>query len=327
MWVKHSWSAVAFALALGPSFQAPPLEGQYFIQTVGGAWEVRQKGVKDRPLVPYDIITTAAQVRCMKAPCTLEYSTNGAAKPLFPKPPTLERWVSPPPPTDPPAAPTAIEMQQLLGRAGVRGGAEKDVQSCGGDLPLVAPRCREAVDPEAFKLQWIPRAEDAGKTYSLVLGPIDQSDRRRFNGIAADAGELQLKTIQDYLNAVQLPDRSVDVTLRLVRTENLDAVRIVRVMSSSDAREHRLALRQFDALPDLTRDLSYLGQYLKAGMWSRAADIARTMLKRSPDSLEIQKYALVGYCGTDYAADIARLRATLRDAGVTGICEPGGVVK
>jgi len=55
-------------------------------------------------------------------------------------------------------------------------------------------------------------------------------------------------------------------------------------------------------------------------MYSKAAAVARTLLREVPDSLEVRKYALIGLCGSDFAEDIARLRTSLQSAGVEGIC-------
>lgn len=315
---------IGVLLSTGSVASRQASDGQYLIEKVGGAWEVREKGQKDRSMdEKYDVITTACQIRCVKAPCTLEYSTDGLSKPLFSKPPILNQWIPVPRPTEPPLARTPAEMQQLIGRAAVRGGAEKDSSSlsCGGALPLLAPRCRETIDPSDFTLRWTPRSDDAGKVYTLLIGATDSSDRRRWNGLNADSGEFKLKAVQDYLLSLQMADRPVDVTLRLMRTENLDAVRLIGVLSEADATQHHSALRGFDRLAELPRNLAYLDQFLKMGMWSRAADVARSLLQGAPDSLEVRKYALVGFCASDFAEETAKLRSSLRDAGVTGICE------
>jgi hypothetical protein len=303
-------------------------DGQYLIETVGGTWEVREKGQKDRLMnSKYDVITTASQIRCTKAPCILQYSTDGVAKPLFAKAPALDRWIPVPQPTEPPVARAASEMQQLLGRAGVRGGADKDSATCGGDLPLLAPRCHETIDPADFTLRWTIRPADAGRVYTLLIGATDSSDRRRWNVINADAGAFQLKAVRDYLADLQLTDRATDVTLRLMRTENLDAVRLVRILSTADAAEHRRTLRGLDRLAELPRSLGYLDQYLKMGMWSKAAEVSGALLRSAPDSLEVRKYALIGFCGSDFTEETAKLRSALRDAGVTGICDARDAVR
>jgi hypothetical protein len=317
---------VGVVLMLGSAGAQPAREGQYLIERVGGQWEVREKG-KDRPLADkYDVITTACQVRCKKAPCTLEYSTDSVAKPVFEKPPVVGRWLPVPRPTEPPVAPSAVDIQQLIAAAGVRGGAKKDSPTCGGDLLLLAPRCGELIDPVGFAVRWTPRPADAGKLYGLILGPTDSTDRRRWN-MNADAGAFQSKVVQDYLTSLRLADRPTDISLRLMRTENLDAFRQVRLMGIADEAEYRRTLRTFDQLAELPRQLSYLQQYLKMEMWSKAAEISRSLLEVAPESLEIRKYALIGYCGSDFTEETARLRGALRDAGVKGICEPSASVK
>jgi len=63
-------------------------------------------------------------------------------------------------------------------------------------------------------------SELKGKTLgvSALVGGADSSEKRRWNGIPADAGEYQAKTLDDYLIGLQLPDRATDVTIRLMRT-------------------------------------------------------------------------------------------------------------
>jgi hypothetical protein len=312
--------SVVLSVPAVPSMQA--VSGQWLIQKVGGVWEVREKGQKDRRMSEkYDVITAGSQIRCVKAPCTLAYSADGLAKSLFPKPPALGQWIRVPQPSEPPVARTVAEMQQLIGRAGVRGGAEKGSPACSGDLPLLAPRCHETIEPTEFRLQWKSRPADAGKVYTLLIGSSDSSERRRWNAIAADSGEFRLKALQDYLADLQLPDRPTDITLRLMRTENLDAVRLVRLQSSADAAEHRRIVQGLQRLAELPRNLGLLEEYLKTGMSSKAADVSRTLLQDAPTSLEVRKYALIGLCGSDFAEEIAKLRSSLRQTGITGFCE------
>jgi len=119
-----------------------------------------------------------------------------------------------------------------------------------------------------------------------------------------------------------LPDRVSDVTIRLMRTEGFDAVRLLHLPSRADDATYRKKLSALSLLPDLARNLALLDEFLRMGMWSRAADVARELLRDAPQSVETRKYALVGLCGSDFADEIARLRSSLRDAGVTGLCEP-----
>jgi hypothetical protein len=144
--------AVVFGIVRAGS-QAPPT--QWLIERVEGVWEVRETGQKERLVNgKYDVITTASMIRCVKQPCILEYSTDGGrAKSIFIKPPVLSQWVPVPRPVDPPVAKTAAELQQMIGRAGVRGGADKAGPACTGDLPLLAPTCFETIDPQDFRLE------------------------------------------------------------------------------------------------------------------------------------------------------------------------------
>jgi hypothetical protein len=130
--------------------------------------------------------------------------------------------------------------------------------------------------------------------------------------------------VEDYLARLQLPDRATDVTVRLMRSEAADAVRLVRVPSTADDAEYRKKVQSLSILSDLPRNLALLELCLKLSMWSKAAGIALSLLQDAPDSLEIHQFALVGLCASDFAEDVARLRVSLKDAGVTGLCESEG---
>ena len=112
--------------------------------------------------------------------------------------------------------------------------------------------------------------------------------------------------------------------IRLMRTETVDASRMVRVLSGADQRAFEAKVNGYGRLADLPRRLKTIEEALKLEMWTKAADLALALERESPESLEIKKYTLIGVCGSDYANEIARLRSTLSDAGVKGICAPEG---
>ena len=191
-------------------------------------------------------------------------------------------------------------------------------------MPLLAPSCGELLDPQGFTLQWTPRATEKGKTFTVLAGGADSSERRRWNAIAADAGTFHTKSLDDYLLSLELPDRATDVTIRVMRTESLDAIRLVRLPSRADDAEYRKKLDATALLPPLSADLARLELFLSSARWSKAAEIAQKFVRDAPDSLELRKYALIGFCRSDFADDIARLRTSLREAGVTGFCDAEG---
>jgi hypothetical protein len=300
-------------------------EPEYLVEAAAGAWQVREHGQATRPLgTDFDLLSAGSEIRCVRAPCTLTYSTQSTPQPLFVKPPALNSWTRVPTSANPIAVPTATDLDPLVESASVRAAAQKDSTTCGGSLRLLAPRCHETLDTLDVKLQWAATADDQDKTYSLVIGATDASGRRRWNGIKAGDGAFQSQAVQDYLASLQRPDRPVDVTLRLMRAENFDAVRLVRLQSTADEAVHRTALRRFDSVSELPRLLGSLEEFLKLGMWSRAADVSHSLLQAAPNSLEVDKYALVGLCASDFSDDIARLRRTLHDAGIAGVCEAQG---
>jgi hypothetical protein len=276
----------------------------------------------------FEVLTRADRIICRKAPCTLLYSTDGGTNP-FPPPPFKalkigESFAIPVPPAqaDPPAGRRAADFQEIIASVGVRGGRRKDSPTCYGELALVAPSCGEMLDAEDFTVRWVPSAE-AGKLLTLMIGGADSSERRRWNVPTAD-GMFKSRVVEDYLVSLELPDRPTDVTIRLVRTESLSATRLVRLPSRADDVEFRKKLKSAALLSELHRDLSVLEALLKMRMWSRAAEVSEQLLRDAPHSLEIKKYALIGLCHSDLAAEIAQLRSSLKDAGVTGFCEAAG---
>jgi hypothetical protein len=299
-------------------------EGQWLIERVGGAWDVREdprKRVHRQVVEKYDVLTAGSQVRCTKLPCVLDYSTDGvAARPLFAKAPPLNSWVIVPKPKEQPVAPAAREMLGTIGRAGVRGGANKAPGICGGELTLLAPTCQEVVDPATFRLIWQVRPSEAGKDLLIQVWAADATERRRFY-VAADAEQLQRPDLNNYLRDLQQNDRPTDVMVRLMRTENVDVSRMVKVLSYADQLAFNARVASYQRLAELPRQLKTIEAALKLQMWTRAADLALELERGNPASLEIRKYALVGVCASDYAHEIARLKSALNDVGVKGICD------
>jgi hypothetical protein len=318
--------AVVLSLCLVPSAQGSG--GQWLIEGVQGKWEVREGNQRPHVMGKFEILTAKSKVRCLKLPCVLTYSTSdGATKPLpLPQSPParLNQWLDVREPSGTPAGPRAAGLQAIIAKIGTRAGRQKDSPVCSGTLPLLAPTCGELIDPVDFKLQWLVRPSEAGKLLTLLVGGADTSEKKRWNAIQAGWGEFRTKTLEEYLLNLELPDRATDVTIRLMRTESLDAIRLVRLPSRPDDAEYRKRLKTLSLLPDLTRNLAMLDQFLKAGMWSKAAEVSHQLLGDAPDSLEIRKYALVGLCRSGFVEEIAKLRGSLRDAGVTGFCDTEG---
>jgi hypothetical protein len=274
----------------------------------------------------FEVLTPDSKIRCLKLPCTLRYATDqGTSKPYpFSQSPQqrLNQWIAVGSPPGSPAGPRAAGLQELIAKIGVRGARRKDTPVCSGTLQLLAPTCGELIDPVGFTLQWIAPPADAGRPLTVFVGGADSSERKRWNGIPAEAGQYQARSLDDYLAGLQLPDRSTDVTIRLMRTENRDAIRLVRLRSRAEDAEYRRRLDAVSQRPPLSRDLGMLELFLTSGMWSKAAEISQHLLRDAPESLELRKYALVGFCRSDFADEIARLRARLKDAGVTSFCPP-----
>jgi hypothetical protein len=295
---------------------------QIVIEEVQGKWQARDSSQRTRAIGTFDVLTTVDKVRCSATPCTLFYATvDGSTKPLpLPQPATrLGQWVGVAAPADSSPGPAPPGLQELIAKIGSRGGRRKDTPVCSGSIRLLTPGCGELIDPAEFKLQWSRTQPELGKTLTVLVGGTDSSQKRRWNSIDATSGEFQAQSLNEYLTSLELPDRSTDVTIRLMRSENLDAIRLVRLPSRAEDSELRGNLRILSALPPLSRHLQTLEKYLGLGMWSKAAELSQQLLRNAPDSPEIRKFALVGFCRSDFADDIAQLRSTMKDSG-NGLC-------
>jgi hypothetical protein len=328
--MKARLGAVLAALAALTSW---PLRGQHsgaqqwLIEGFDGVWEVQEAGQKPRSLSgKYDVLTAGSKIRCLKLPCKLTYSTGDGSnvQPLLITPPAsqrLNRWLNVPVPTEPATTPTVPELQDLVNRLGVRGGARKGAITCSGKLQLLSPGCGETIDPEDFRVKWSVSSSEAGKSLTLLLGSADSIERKRWNAIPADAGYYGNEAIGRFLQSLQPADHRADVTIRLMRSENLDGIRLVVLPSRAESAEYHRKLTSLTLLPELARNIKTMDLYLRMGMWSKAADLSRQLLRDAPDSLEIRKYAMIGLCPSDFADELAALRTSLADAGIRDICQ------
>jgi len=291
-----------------------------------GEWTVQEGRHKPRAMDKYEALARGDKITCVKAPCALSYLSESGEMTVFPPSKSLKPGeLMTVPPTPPRASSNSVtarraeDFQELIAHVAIRGGRRKDSPTCFGEFPLVAPSCGETIDVADFRLRWTA-TPDAGKLVTVMLGGADSSERRRWN-VPADAGEFRSKAVEDYLASLQLPDRPTDVTIRLVRTENLSATRLVRLPSRADDAEYRKKLQAASLMPDLPKNLTLLEHFLRMQMWSKAAAVSEQLLRDAPHSLEIRKYAMVGLCHSDLADQIAKLRTSLKEEGVTGFCE------
>jgi hypothetical protein len=314
---------------------------QWLIERTEGKWEVQDEGQAPRALaVKYEVLIPSSKVRCVaaaetpgapprpatkkKAPdppnCVLKYAMSDGQTANLPLKPKLNVWIplsDIAPPEGPPVAPTSAE---LLLRGGRRAGRNKAADGCGGALPLQTPQCGETIDPTDFKLRWTSIPEEQGKFLTLVVGSIDSSERKRWNGIPIAAGEFSSETLTKFLSGLQ-GDHEADVTFRLMRSEKLDAVRMIRLPSQAEEAAHHKELTVASQMPDLSRNLKFLSEYVRSGMWSKAADIAEQLRKDAPESPEVLKFALVGFCQASSTDQIEAVRRSLTSLGVNASCE------
>jgi hypothetical protein len=317
---------------------------QWLIEKMEGKWEIQDEGQAARPLAgKYEILVPSSKVRCVesaggptsptaaskagkkKAPepppnCTLKYTLSDGQTADLPVTPKLNVWISLSeiaPPQGPPVAPTSAE---LLMRGGRRAGRTKAADGCGGSLPLQTPQCGETVDPVDFKLKWSTMPEEAGKLLTLVVGSLDTAERKRWNSIDAARGEFGAETLSKFLTGLQ-GDHPVDVTLRLMRSERLDVIRLVRLPAQAEETAHHKELMAASQLSDLARNLRYLAEYVRIGMWSKAADVSEQLRKGNPASSEVLKFVMVGFCQASLPTQIEDVRRSLNAMGVNASCE------
>lgn len=296
---------------------------QWLIVETKGDVQVSHRGEKPSAIGRYDVVTRKSRLYCGKPPCSLGYYSPADAKVVTvsltrPQSSFDEMRVSRPASIN---AKGFDEFVELLATKAVPAGRRKNTPTCHGDLPLTAPTCGETIDPEEFTVRWEPQAASTATTYTLLIGSTDSSERRRWNGLSSATGEFSALSVLQHLRRLQLRDRPTDVTIRLMRTSTLDAVRLVRLSSRVEQDERRQRQAERAQMPHLPRQLADLKDYIEAEMWSRAADVSRQLLRDAPRSIEIQKYALVGLCHSGEAAEIVRLRSALKKVGTTDICK------
>jgi len=324
--------AIAMVASMAGSIHARVEDGQvkktpdqWLIESVQGRWEVRHGGKQPHSMNRFDVLTAQDSVRCLSLPCQLMYATpEGRTRALpLPTPASarLNKWLSVPTPTGSPAGPSAAALYAVIGKLGTRGGRQKASPTCSGDLPLLAPTCGELIDPIGFTVQWAPIPTQSGKALILLVSAADSSEKKRSDPFSVDALEYSSPKIDAFLSGLELPDRPVDVTIRLMRTESLDAIRMVHLPSKADDVEYRKKITALSTLPPLSQRLALMHEYLTRGMWTKSAEVSQQLLKEAPYSLEMEKFAIVGFCHSDFAGEIARLRTLLKEAGVKGLCD------
>jgi len=319
----NTLSRLLLVSMFGATLGAQNANDQWLIVEAKGDVQVSHRGEKPSAIGRYDVVTRKSRLFCGKPPCSLGYYSPADAKVV-----TVslnraqssfdEMKVSRPAPIN---AKGFDEFVELLATKAVPAGRRKNTPTCHGDLPLTAPTCGETIEPEEFTIRWEPQTSEPATTYTLLVGSADSSERRRWNGLSSATGEFSSLAVLQHLRRLQVRDRPTDVTIRLMRTSTLDAVRLVRLASRAEQDERRRRREERAQMPSLPRQLSDLKDYIEAEMWSRAADISRQLLRDAPRSIEIQKYALVGLCHSGEASEIVRLRSALKKVGTTGICE------
>lgn len=258
--------------------------------------------------------------------CSLNYVTSDATGLLTDRIPA-NRWVLmssiPDIPKPHQLVKSARDLLEEEGRKSQRGGLSKG-SGCAGTLPVVAPVCRETIDPTDFTLEWADSPAGGGYA-TLFIETIDElhSTTIRIDRIPLDAHRYEGPRLRKFFEDVQKDATPTNVLLRLSQSEDSEAKIIVTVPSRVDQKGLHDAINMSEGQPDLLRNISAISVYVDFGAWSKAAQQARQLLKMGPDEELVMTYALIGFCQSGYTHETAELRTRLSSVGVTDVCPEG----
>ncbi len=259
-------------------------------------------------------------------PCSLNYITADSRGLLTDKIPA-NRWILMSSLADVPKPPRLVrnsrDLLEEVGKKAQRGGVSKG-SGCAGTLPVMAPVCRETIDPADFALEWTD--SPAGGNYAtLFVDTIDElhSTSLRLDRIPLAAHRYDDARLRKFLEQIQKDSAPTNVLLRLSQSQDSEATRIVTIPSRADQRSLHNEIETLGNQQDLVRSISAISVYVKFAMWSPAGRQARELLSMGPDEELVMTYALVGFCQSGYTQETAELRARLRSVGVTDVCPEG----
>lgn len=256
-------------------------------------------------------------------PCTLTYVTADATGILTDKLPA-NRWVLlssiPDIPKPVRIVKSSRDLLEEMGKKAQRGGLSKG-SGCEGSLPVVAPVCREVIDPTDFALEWTDPA-GGGNYATLFVDTIDElhSQSLRLDRIPLSARTFDDARLRKFLETAQKDSAPTSVLLRLSQSQDSEATRIVTIPSRVDQIGLHNAIEMTQGQQDLVRDVSLISIYVDFGLWSRAGRQARQLLALAPDEELVMTYALIGFCQSGYTHETAELRSRLSRMNVTDIC-------
>lgn len=300
---------------------------QWLVEKVDGSWQVL-RGKTWTPFGTFAVLKRDDRIRCRTANCSLSFTAAGGELrelPLLrsggskPVPIVKDREYIVPAPKATDNARLLKDLAPAMQEIGRIAGRRKASSLCGGSLPIISPTCEEAVDPQAFRLQWSPDTL-TGQSLTLFVGSVDSTERRRWNGIPGADGVFSNTSLSEYLATLQETDLSTDVQIRLARTELFSGIRVVKLMSRADSGLLHKRLSELQGLPPLTHVLEELELRIRLRMWSRVSALAVELQRQAPMDPELQKYAWMGFCAANDAAGLASLRGSISVDDQNALC-------
>jgi hypothetical protein len=313
-------SAAAAAQPAGPAWWAVEVPvGQY-------NYRYKPEG-KGQTLTNYTPLYRSSEIQCKSAPCKLRVADLDSDAGLDLNITLVAgRWVSlrtaKPDPRPVIVAQQPELLKELQDRSKPASRDKDGPAGCGGTITLLAPVCGEAADIDSFSVEWKPVAGQSGKL-TLIADPLDLTSTQvgSFRVLVdMSAGRFEDASLRQFFRRIQRPDAMTAVRLRLLKSEEIGAFRILNIPSLQQDAAFKRQLSEA-AVNHVFASLQQLAAAIQHKRLSLAAQAAKVLESEAKDSEELQSYALLGLCDSGYAERRESLRAQLSSAGINGLCD------